>query len=225
MERFDFEIFKHTTQAISSLRREGRKLGTVAINVSAERLSDPQFVESTLSVLRKASIDPSTVVLEITESSLLHDLRERGRRLEQLRAWGVRIAIDDFGTGYSSLSYLRGLPVDIVKLDKEFVSDIDSSEMSQAIVKAILALSKVLELEVVAEGIERQEQFDILAELGCDIFQGFLLGKPLPFEDARRLAEKTWLANPFQGGYDWPDVHPNLADMGEPTQFSWATTA
>ncbi len=210
MAQLDLEIFRNVAQTVSNLRREGRTFGKVSINVSAERLEDAEFVETTLDVLRKSSIDPTSVVLEITESSILQDLRERGRRLEILRAWGVRIAIDDFGTGYSSLSYLRELPVDIVKLDREFVSEIDTSEMSQAIVKAILTLSEVLGLEVVAEGIERESQFDILKHLGCDIFQGFLLGKPLEHDVARDLAEKTWLPDPFGGGYEWPAAPPSL---------------
>ena len=149
MAELDLEVFRHVVQTVANFRREGRNFGKVAINVSAERLEDPNFVESTLDVLRRSSVDPTTVVLEITESSLLNDLRERGRRLEELRAWGIRIAIDDFGTGYSSLSYLRDLPVDIVKLDREFVSDIDTSVMSQAIVQAILTLSKVLDLSLI----------------------------------------------------------------------------
>lgn len=213
MAQLDLEVFRTVAQTVASLRREGRKFGKVAVNVSAERLEDPKFVESTLDVLRRSSIDPTTVVLEITESSLLNDLRERGRRLEELRAWGIRIAIDDFGTGYSSLSYLRDLPVDIVKLDREFVSDIDSSVMSQAIVQAILTLSKALDLEVVAEGIERESQLRVLSELGCDVFQGFLLGKPLSLDDARALAQRRWAADPFTGGYDWPEVPPNAQSL------------
>ena len=209
MAGFDLELFRSVAEALGHLRRQGQILGKVSINVSAERLEDPDFVRTTLDALRRRAIDPKTIVLEITESSLLQDLRERGRRLEELRAWGIRIAIDDFGTGYSSLSYLRELPVDIVKLDREFVSDIDSSPMSQAIVQAILTLSKVLGLEVVAEGIERQSQIDVLSDLGCDIFQGFLLGKPLSLDDAHQMAQRQWPADPFQSGYDWPEAPPN----------------
>ncbi len=222
MAEFDLELFQTVAEMLGHLRRQGQPLGKVAINVSAERLEDPQFVQTTLSVLRRRAIDPSTIVLEITESSLLKDLRERGRRLEELRAWGIRIAIDDFGTGYSSLSYLRDLPVDIVKLDREFVSDIDQSPMSQAIVQAILTLSKVLELEVVAEGIERKSQIEVLAGLGCDVFQGFLLGKPLPIELAHDIARRQWPPDPFQSGYDWPEVPPNargLEQFGQLPEF------
>jgi diguanylate cyclase (GGDEF)-like protein len=208
MAAFDKEVFSNISQSLGGLRREGRTFGTVAINVSAERLERDDFVQSTLEVLRRTSIDPRKVVLEITESTLLQDVRERGRRLEALRAWGVRIAIDDFGTGYSSLSYLRELPVDIVKLDKEFVSDIESSVESQAIVQAILSLATVLKLSVVAEGVEREQQFEVLRDLGCDTFQGFLLGRPLEMEDARELAERVWVPDPFSAGYEWSEGPP-----------------
>lgn len=213
MAAFDKEVFTNISQTLAHFRREGREVGSIAINVSAERLERKDFVPSTLEILRRNSIDPRTIVLEITESTLLHDLRERGRRLETLRAWGVRIAIDDFGTGYSSLSYLRELPVDIVKLDKEFVSDIESSEESQAIVLAILALAKAMKLTVVAEGVEREEQFEMLRELGCDTFQGFLLGRPLEVDGARELAERTWMPDLFSQSYEWSDTPPDDAGV------------
>gem|GEM_PF-2432019 len=211
MAAFDKEAFTHISQSMAILRREGRQFGSVSINVSAERLEHKDFVQSTLEILRRASIDPKTIILEITESTLLHDLREGGRRLELLRAWGVRIAIDDFGTGYSSLSYLRELPVDIVKLDKDFVSDIAESIESQAIVRAILSLATAMNLSVVAEGVEREEQFEVLRELGCDTFQGFLLGRPLEIGDARDLAERTWMPDPFASAYEWADDPPEDA--------------
>lgn len=208
MADFDREVFSHISQSLAMVRREGRNFGSVSINVSAERLERKDFVQSTLETLRRASIDPRTVILEITESTLLNDLRERGRRLETLRSWGVRIAIDDFGTGYSSLSYLRELPVDIVKLDKEFVGDIEESGESQAIVQAILALAKAMNLSVIAEGVEREAQFEVLHDLGCDVFQGFLLGRPLELDAARELAEQRWMLDVFSTSYQWSDKPP-----------------
>jgi len=131
--------------------------------------------------------------------------------LQELRRWGLRIAIDDFGTGYSSLSYLRALPVDIVKLDKEFVADVDASSESRAIVSAILDLARALNLEVVAEGVEREGQFQILAELGCNTFQGFLLSRPLSFDTARELATRTWPVSSFGTAADWESEPPSDA--------------
>ena len=224
MADFDYEVFNHVSQVLGTMRRQGRQLGSVSINVSAERLEKKDFVQSTLDVLRRHSIDPRSVVLEITESSLLRDLHERGKRLEQLRTWGVKIAIDDFGTGYSSLSYLRELPVDIVKLDKDFVSDIDTSVESRAIVRAILALARALDLDVIAEGVEREEQFTILSDLGCTIFQGFLLGRPLELDDVRDIAERRWHPDPFGAAYEWADGPPvdasSLHDSDTPLEGS-----
>jgi diguanylate cyclase (GGDEF)-like protein len=211
MADFDHEIFRHVAHVLGSGRKEGRSFGMVSINVSAERLERADFVEATLSALRQESIDPKDVIIEITESSLLRDLSERGRRLEELRRWGIRIAVDDFGTGYSSLSYLRELPVDILKLDKEFVSDIDTSAESQAIVQAILALARALKLKTVAEGVERDSQFEILSRLGCDIFQGYLLGRPLKLDVARERAASRWRPDPFSTAYVWEDSPPEDA--------------
>ncbi len=215
MADFDHEIFRHVAHVLGTGRKEGRSFGMVSINVSAERLERPDFVEATLTALRQEAIDPTDVIIEITESSLLRDLSERGRRLEELRRWGIRIAVDDFGTGYSSLSYLRELPVDILKLDKEFVSDIDTSTESQAIVQAILALARALKLKTVAEGVERESQFEILSRLGCDIFQGYLLGRPLKLDVARERAAATWRPDPFSTAYEWQDTPPDDAEQLE----------
>ena len=211
MADFDHEMYRHVSGVLGSLRREGQNFGTVSINVSAEWLEREDFVSETLSALRTSAVDPKTVVLEITESSLLRDLTERGQRLQELRRWGLRIAIDDFGTGYSSLSYLRALPVDILKLDKEFVADVDSSSESRAIVSAILDLATALNLEVVAEGVEREGQFQVLAELGCNTFQGFLLARPLSFDVARELATRTWPVSSFSTASDWESEPPSDA--------------
>ncbi|NNK90886.1 MAG: bifunctional diguanylate cyclase/phosphodiesterase, partial [Acidimicrobiia bacterium] len=213
MADFDAEIFRHVVQVLGGYRREGRTFGTVSINVSAERLERSDFVDSTLSMLRTAAVDPRDIVLEITESSLLRDLSERGRRLEELQRWGMRIAIDDFGTGYSSLSYLRELPVDIVKLDKEFVADIETSSESRAIVEAIMALAQALDLKVVAEGVERRQQYEILHGFGCDIYQGFLFGRALQRGQARDHAESAWPLDPQMRGFEWSDSPSGLSGL------------
>ena len=220
----DAEIFRHVVQVLGGYRREGRSFGTVSINVSAERLEQRDFVDSTLAMLRAASVDPRDIVLEITESSLLRDLSERGRRLEELQRWGLRIAIDDFGTGYSSLSYLRELPVDIVKLDKEFVADIETSSESRAIVEAIMGLAQALDLQVVAEGVERRQQFEILHGFGCDIYQGFLFGRALQRGQARDHAEAAWPRDPQMRGFEWSNSPTSLAGLAnEAPAFSFSS--
>ena len=154
----------------------------IAVNVSARQFHQPDFVASVKDTVRAAAIDPCRLELELTESAILSDVDETIRRMNELRALGIRFALDDFGTGYSSLSYLKRLPFDQLKIDQSFVRDMAEDESSEAIVLAILSLSHALGLEVVAEGVERPEQRDFLRHHGCDCFQGYLFGKPLPME-------------------------------------------
>jgi diguanylate cyclase (GGDEF)-like protein/PAS domain S-box-containing protein len=154
----------------------------IAVNVSARQFHQPDFVASVKDTVRAAAIDPCRLELELTESAILSDVDETIRRMNELRALGIRFALDDFGTGYSSLSYLKRLPFDQLKMDQSFVRDMAEDESSEAIVLAILSLSHALGLEVVAEGVEMPEQRDFLRQHGCDSFQGYLFGKPLPIE-------------------------------------------
>ncbi len=154
----------------------------IAVNVSARQFHQPDFVASVKDTVRAAGVDPCRLELELTESAILSDMDETIRRMNELRALGIRFALDDFGTGYSSLSYLKRLPLDQLKIDQSFVRDMAEDEGSEAIVLAILSLSHALGLEVVAEGVEMPEQRDFLRHHGCDCFQGYLFGKPLPME-------------------------------------------
>ena len=154
----------------------------IAVNVSARQFHQPDFVASVKDSVRAAGVDPCRLELELTESAILSDMDETIRRMNELRALGIRFALDDFGTGYSSLSYLKRLPLDQLKIDQSFVRDMAEDEGSEAIVLAILSLSHALGLEVVAEGVEMPEQRDFLRQHGCDSFQGYLFGKPLPME-------------------------------------------
>ncbi len=188
---FDRVVFDHVTGVISSSAADDVSLGLVSINVSAERLAMPSFVEDVLGAMHRERIPQGRLAIEITESSLIENIDMHAKRLAELRSRGVRVAIDDFGTGYSSLSYLRSLPVDIVKLDKEFVKDIDTSAESAAIAEAVVTLARALGIMTVAEGVERKSQLQVLRNMGCDIFQGFLLGRPLKTTSAHGLARKA----------------------------------
>ncbi len=154
----------------------------VAVNVSARQFHQPDFVASVKETVHAAGIDPGRLELELTESAILSDVDETILRMNELRALGIRFALDDFGTGYSSLSYLKRLPFDQLKIDQSFVRDMAENQGCEAIVLAILSLSHALGLEVVAEGVETPEQRDFLRQHGCDSFQGYLFGKPLPIE-------------------------------------------
>lgn len=152
----------------------------VAINLSPVQVRDRALVRAVSDALEESQIDPTRVVLEITEGVLIDNPEEAKQRLKDLRALGVKIALDDFGSGYSSLNYLRRLPIDKLKIDKEFVSPLGRSANGTVIIEAIVTLGRALGLSVLAEGVETEEQRVLLRLAGCDELQGFLFGRPMP---------------------------------------------
>lgn len=150
----------------------------MAVNLSARSLKKPDLVDLIDRTLRQSGLAPGRLELEITESMLIGDAAASVAILHQLKALGVRIAVDDFGTGYSSLSYLQRFPVDILKIDRSFVSVIDSEQAESPIARLIVLLGHNLNLQVVAEGVESAAQHNYLDTLGCDEFQGFLYARP-----------------------------------------------
>ncbi len=153
---------------------------SLSVNVSSRQFHQADFVDDVLGTLRAAGADPRRLVLEVTETVFLGDLDATATRLHALRAHGVRVSLDDFGTGYSSLAYLRSLEIDEIKIDQSFVRRMLSDRGSDAIVRAVIALSASLGLRTVAEGVETAEQRAHLLELGCDLLQGYLIGRPTP---------------------------------------------
>jgi EAL domain-containing protein (putative c-di-GMP-specific phosphodiesterase class I) len=160
---------------------DGRHLH-VSVNLSPRQLQEPTLVHDVLAVLRRTGLAPEHLVLEVTESAIV-DEKTGIAALQALRSHGIRIAIDDFGTGYSSLHYLTRLPVDILKVDRAFVAELNGTAEGSAITEAVIRLSQVLHLATVAEGIETPEQAAELLALGCDTGQGYLYAKPLPAEE------------------------------------------
>jgi diguanylate cyclase (GGDEF)-like protein/PAS domain S-box-containing protein len=156
---------------------------TVSVNVSQRQLRRPDFEQDVDRVLRDSGVDPGRVNLEITESAVMSDVESTIQRLQELKALGVRIAVDDFGTGYSSFSWLRQLPVDVLKIDKEFVGELGHREQSGFLVATIIDLAHNLGLRTVAEGIERTAQLDRLRDMHCDLGQGFHVGRPMVAAD------------------------------------------
>ncbi|MBZ0094583.1 MAG: EAL domain-containing protein [Sulfuricella sp.] len=154
----------------------------VAVNLSGVQLRQRNFVDSVRAVLAETGLDPAHLELEITESVLMEQAKETLSTLHQLKEIGVQLAIDDFGTGYSSLSYLKRFPVDTLKIDRSFVSDVTSDPDDAALVTGIIALAHSLRLKVVAEGVETEEQRDFLVRCDCDFIQGYLLSQPVPPE-------------------------------------------
>ena len=161
----------------------------VSVNLSQRQFRDAALVETIRETLAATGLEPRRLELELTESSLMDDVGDTVRVLSELKALGIRIAIDDFGTGYSSLSRLKQLPVDTLKVDREFVRDLPHDEGDRAITVAVIAMAQELKLEVVAEGVETEAQLHYLRGCGCDVAQGYLLGRPGPIEDLIRDAE------------------------------------
>jgi EAL domain-containing protein (putative c-di-GMP-specific phosphodiesterase class I) len=174
---------------------EWQRLGIVnrefmmSVNLSARQLEDPSLVAFVMSVIDEARIDPHCLILELTESAILQESPIVAQQIEGLRGIGTRLAIDDFGTGYSSLNYLRQLPIQILKIDRSFVTDLDLVLDNRSLIGTILSLGEGMDLRTVAEGIERQGQVDVLRSLGCRYGQGYLFSRPLDGE-----AFVSWVA-------------------------------
>ncbi len=161
----------------------------IAVNISGRQFAQKNFLSTLEALLKRTAIDTRYLQLEITESIMMGDIESNIHTLEGLKALGLKISLDDFGTGYSSLSYLRRFPLDELKIDQSFVRDIcaPGKGNSSPIVIAIIAMARALELKVVAEGVERQAEADFLREQGCDQWQGYFFGKPMPAADFTKL--------------------------------------
>ena len=163
----------------------------VAVNISALQLRQLEFVDTVCQILDETGLDPHSLELDLTESILVEDSEAAARTIGQLTDLGVRFAIDDFGTGYSSLSYLRRFPLDTLKIDQAFVSDLNPGDPgSTAIVAAVISLAHSLELQVTAEGVESADQLVALRSLQCRKGQGSILSPPLPAEGITKLLQK-----------------------------------
>lgn len=180
IKRITAWMLENACRALQAFRDRGRDGLYISVNVSALDILQEDFAAGVAARLQRYSILPGRLQLEITERVIMEDSLTIRRRLEDLRALGVKLAIDDFGTGYSSLSYLKTLPVDKLKIDHSFVRDLPSDRSDLAVCRAVAALAHSLGLTVVAEGVESQAIEEILESLACEEVQGFLYGKPMP---------------------------------------------
>ena len=170
----------------SATKWQARGPQQVSVNVSAVQIRSPDFVDHVRQSLVASGLDPCRLTLEVTETMLVEEVESASGNLAELRKIGVRIAIDDFGTGYCSLSYLRRFPVDVVKIDRQFVDELDDASPGPSLAALILQLTAGLGVVSVAEGIERPSQLKALLDLGCDLGQGYLLAVPLESADLER---------------------------------------
>jgi EAL domain-containing protein (putative c-di-GMP-specific phosphodiesterase class I) len=159
----------------------------MAVNLSARQLARSDIALEVVEILQKTGLPASGLILEITESVMMHDMDLSLSRLRDLKAIGVSIAIDDFGTGYSSLNYLRRFPVDILKVDKSFIDGVTNDGQEAALTNAVVDLAHVLQLLPVAEGIEDEGQCERLRQMDCELGQGYLFAKPMPEDEVRRM--------------------------------------
>jgi diguanylate cyclase (GGDEF)-like protein len=161
----------------------------VAINMSASQFEHPDIVPMFTEVLREYGISGDRLEIEITETALLSDINQASRKCRELAATGVRFTIDDFGTGYSSLNYLHRLPVDALKIDRSFLTNLSQDQHECAIIPAIMAIADKMELDVISEGVEAEWQYSYLRSLGCNVMQGFYFSKPVPKENISQMLQ------------------------------------
>ncbi len=162
----------------------------LSINISARQFEKDDFVDFVLQTLQKHNVPYSEVELEVTESILINDFQMVTDKLQQLKEQGVRISLDDFGTGYSSLSYLKKLPINTLKIDKSFIDTVLTDPATRIITESIIGMVKALGFESIAEGVEDEQQYQYLREIGCDVIQGYILGRPVPAEKMEQLIKR-----------------------------------
>jgi EAL domain-containing protein (putative c-di-GMP-specific phosphodiesterase class I) len=162
----------------------------LAVNVSAEQFRQSNFVAQVKVAVQRHSINPNLLKLELTESMLADNIEDTISNMNRLKEIGIQFSLDDFGTGYSSLQYLKRLPLDQLKVDQSFVRDIATDSSDNAIVRTIIAMAHSLDMDVIAEGVEMEEQRQLLLDSGCTHYQGYLFGKPVPIGQFEELLKQ-----------------------------------
>jgi len=188
--KLSFDLFSQMAEQIAQQLNTWLGMGFcqhICINAEAAEFSQPNFYEFISGLIKQYRIYPEQLHIEMTESSLMLRHSNVQYQLMKIKNLGVKLALDDFGTGYASLSYLQEYDFDFIKIDKSFISKVISDPTQSAIVKAILDLAKALKMGVVAEGIERREQAELLNNMGCQYAQGYWFGRPMSAETATQL--------------------------------------
>ena len=189
-ELFDIVLDKAMAQ-MAEWKKQGFKDMFMAVNLSPAQFYHPVFVERVYKTLKKYHLDNNMLELELTESMIMRDTDMAYHLLKDLLDHGVRVALDDFGTGYSALNYLHHFPVNKIKIDCSFVREMEQSLEMREICRAIVKLGRILNCDIVAEGVEHNSQLDIVSHIGCNIVQGYLLGRPMPSNEATAFLKKT----------------------------------
>jgi len=176
-------VLKNAFRQGAVWQKSGYPSLSLSVNISGTQFKHDTLLDIVTESLSESGLNPHNLELEITESVLMQNAKSTQSVLYELKRMGLNLSMDDFGTGYCSFSYLKSFPLDIIKIDRTFITDINKTKADAAIVKAIIAMSHTLKLKVVAEGVETDEQLSLLREMGCDEMQGYLLSRPLPAEE------------------------------------------
>ena len=184
-------VLKKACAQLAEWQTQGIHGLNVSVNISAEQILDPDFVDQTLELLGDCGLDPHLLTLELTESTVMDGTVASIRPLERLAAAGIKIAIDDFGTGYSSMAYLKRFPISILKIDRSFVADLPEDSEDRAISAAIITMAHSLGMIVCAEGVETLDQAEFLYRRECDLLQGYLFSKPLCATQVRDVLQQA----------------------------------
>lgn len=202
IEDLGLRVLRQACRDAAVLMSRQADLSYIAVNVAPRQLTSAEFPEHVLAALADAALSPHQLVLEVTETALVHDLSATLTTLNILRDHGVRVALDDFGTGYASLTSLRQLPIDLLKIDRTFVSGLGVSDQDATIVASVVALARSIGIEAVAEGVETQRQADAVRAVGCRLAQGFHWSAAVPAADLpatlARIAESVSAGRPSQ---------------------------
>lgn len=189
MREIDVQILEIVLSWLAKRKKMGKNLVRVAVNISPDHFYYVHFVQDIVNLVRKFDIDPEYIILEVTENIGLVDFQSAFTIIQELKSYGFKTSVDDFGTGFSSLSYLQRLPFTELKIDRSFINAINDAA-TLAIVRSIIQLALNLGMTSVAEGIENEEQVEILRALGCTVGQGYFYYKPMPIEQLDKILDE-----------------------------------
>lgn len=187
VDQIDTVVFRKSAVFFRELIRKTKTDITLSVNVSVKHLMKNDFLDEVREILDASQVPPGQIEIEITESVMIDSVEKALQCINELKKMGIRIAIDDFGTGYSSLSYLNTFPADVLKIDKTFIDQMNSSDSSRKYVASIISIGHIMNFKVISEGVEENDQLETLRSIGCDYIQGFIWGRPLCAEDAEKV--------------------------------------
>ena len=187
VDQVDMAVFRKAAKFLEDAQKIAGPDFTLSINISVKHLLKNSFIGEVKEILQSYQVVAKRLEIEITESIMIDSVERALKRLEEVREIGFMVAIDDFGTGYSSLSYLNNFPANLLKIDKSFIDEMNSSDSNKSYVASIISIGHIFGLDVISEGVETEEQLETLKEIDCDYIQGFVWGRPLPPEEAKKL--------------------------------------